>query len=101
MLSTAAFFEAFDRAGFLHTALWRPSAGGPEQSAQVRFRAPSSDVLGGDQFSIDYTVCYPSTVLVGLKRGETITVAGRSFTVREDPESRFDGSLLEAKLSAV
>ena len=98
MRSTEQFFAAFDRAGILKTALWTPSAGGAQKSAQVRYRAPTQDALSSEVKSVDYSIEYPATVLVGLKRGETITVNGMQFTVRENPESQLDGSRLEAKL---
>jgi hypothetical protein len=98
MLDTSKFFEAFDRAGFLKTALWTPSAGGAQQSAQVRYRAPTQDALSGGAKSVEYSINYPATLLVGLKRNETITVAGVQFIVRENPESQLDGTRYEALL---
>jgi hypothetical protein len=108
MLDTSKFFEAFDKAGFLKTALWTPSTGGAQQSAQVRYHAPTLDALSSEVKSVDYSINYPSALLPGLKRGEVITLNGIivggivldgvQFTVRENPESQLDGSRLEAKL---
>lgn len=106
MISTEKFYEAFARAGFLCTVTWSPSAGGAAVAAAVRFRAPSRDVLGGDQFSVEYTIRYPAGRLPGLKRGEVVSVAGTDagradghYKVLQDPESRLDGSELEGKLA--
>lgn len=103
MIDTATFYESFDKAGFLKTALWTPSVGlpgaGVQQSAQVRFRAPSRDALAGEFSVTDYTIKYPSTVLIGLKRGEALTVDGASYKVREGPHSLLDGSAFEAFLA--
>jgi hypothetical protein len=101
MLDTPKFFEAFDKAGFLKTVLWTPSIGGPQQSEQVRYRAPTQDALSGDTKSVDYSINYPATVLVGLKRGEAISVDGVQFIVRENPESQLDGTRFEAWLKKV
>lgn len=103
MLATNKFFESFNKAGFLSTALWTPSAGlpgaGVQQSAQVRFKAPTRDILGGDASTTDYTISYPATLFPGLKRGETLTIAAASYTVRENPHKQLDGSRLEAPLT--
>jgi hypothetical protein len=105
MLDTSKFYESFDKAGFLTTALWTPSAGLPgagiQQSAQVRFKAPNRDALAGEFSVTDHTIKYPSTVLTGLKRGETLTVGGIAFKVREGPQSELDGTVLQAFLAKV
>lgn len=98
MLDTSKFFEAFDKAGFLKTALWTPSTGGAQQDPRVRYKAPTRDALSGETKTIDYSINYPSTVLIGLKRGEVITIDNMQFTVRENPESQLDGTRFEALL---
>jgi hypothetical protein len=98
MLTTEQFFAAFDKAGFLKIAFWSPSAGGAVHTPKVRFKAPTQDALSGDVTSIDYSIEYPATVLVGLKRGEVLTIDGVQYTVRENPESQLDGTRFEAKL---
>jgi hypothetical protein len=98
MLNTDQFFAAFDKAGFLKIAFWSPSTGGAVQTPKVRFKAPTQDALSGEVKSIDYSIEYPASVLVGLKRGEPIVIDGVLYTVREDPESQLDGTRREAKL---
>lgn len=99
MLATDKFYESFDRAGFLKEAFWKPSAGGPEKSAKVRYRSPTENVLGGEALSTDYSIRYPSTALVGLKRDEVLTIEGFKYAVREGPKSQLDGTEMEAKLT--
>lgn len=98
MLTTEQFFAAFGRAGFLKIAFWTPSAGGAVQTPQVIYKAPTQDALSGEVKTIDYSITYPSTVLVGLKRDEVIWIDGAPYTVRANPESQLDGTRLEAKL---
>jgi len=103
MLSTDKFYESFDKAGFLKTALWTPSVGlpgaGVQQSARVRFKAPNRDALSGEFSVTDYTIKYSAAALVGLKRGETLTIESAQYKVREGPHSLLDGSELEAYLA--
>lgn len=101
MLSTEGFFEVAQRAGMLKAVSWTPSAGGAAQTADAFFRAPAEDVLAGSAFTPEYSISYPATKLTGLLRGETVTVDGASYKVREDPRTELDGSRLRALLSKV
>ena len=98
MLTTEQFYASFDKAGFLKTALWKPSSGAEALEARVRFRAPTDRGLAGEVLTTDYTICYPASVLVGLKRGEVLTIEAQEYTVREGPSSNKDGTESEAKL---
>jgi len=107
MLSTEQFYASFDKAGFLKTALWKPSTGAEAQEARVRFRAPTDHALAGEALSTDYSISYPASVLAGLKRAEVVTIQtivngqvidSQDYTVREGPSSNKDGTELEAKL---
>ena len=98
MLTTEQFYASFDKAGFLKTALWKPSSGAEAQEVRVRFKAPTDHGLAGEALSIDYSITYPASVLAGLKRGEVVTIDGQDYTVREGPSSHKDGTELEAKL---
>ncbi|HXC40815.1 MAG TPA: hypothetical protein VN667_17905 [Burkholderiales bacterium] len=100
MISTEAFFTAFDQAGFLTQVSWTPSlsaGGGPAQTPKVRFRE-TDHAANGTALSTEYTIEYPATVLVGLKRGEVVMIAMEAYTVREEPSKQLDGSRLMAKL---
>lgn len=98
MLTTEQFYASFDKAGFLKTALWKPSSGAEAQEVRVRFRAPTDHALAGEALSTDYSITYPASILAGLKRGEVVTIGGQDYTVREGPSSNKDGTELEAKL---
>lgn len=98
MLSTVDFFAAAARAGMTRVVTWTPSGGGSEQTADVYFREPVRDVLSGEAFSSDPMISYPATQLTGLIRGETLSVAGVNYKVREDPRSELDGSRYTALL---
>lgn len=110
MITTEAFYAAFKDAGMLRTATWTPSAGGPLQTGDVRFRTAERDALTGEQRSTDYTMRYPASLFPGLKRGETVVIDGptgrevadrASYTLRENPGKLIDGSELEALLAKV
>jgi hypothetical protein len=108
MLTTAQFFEAFEAAGFLKLAAWTPSAGaggGPEQTAQVRYKSPTHDALAGAVQNNEYSITYPSTKFIGLARAEVVSVTTDAgvlrFTVREDPHLELDGTRKMAPLSRI
>jgi hypothetical protein len=107
MLSTEQFYASFDKAGFLKTALWKPSSGAEAQEVRVRFKAPTDHALAGEALSTDYSITYPASLLPGLKRAEVVTIQtivggvvidSTEYTVREGPSSNKDGTELEAKL---
>lgn len=101
MLSTEEFFESFADAGFLKEMTWRPSNNDAEIVKKVRLRAPTRDVLGGEQFSTDYSIEYPTSYFPGLKRNEYVTIDGGEFQLRRDPQSELDGTLMRAYLQKV
>jgi hypothetical protein len=103
MLTTDQFFAGFKAAGMTVPAAWTPSGGGPQQTADVIFRARGEDPLGGDAIATAYAILYPATKFVGLKRGETVIInggayTGVSFKVREEPKAELDGSRMRAML---
>ena len=91
-------YEAAERAGFLKEAVWNPSDGTEPQRAKVDFRAPDGTVLDGLALSTDYAIHYPATKLVGLTSGETRTVDGQTYRVREI-RALGDGSEKRASLT--
>lgn len=101
MLSAEEFYEAFSRAGFLKLASWEPSNGEPAQTAEVRFRAPTREVLGGAQLSTDFMIEYPASRLTGLKRGEMLTIEGVDYQVRRDQHQQLDGTVHRTYLQMV
>jgi hypothetical protein len=91
-------YEAADRAGFLKEAVWIPSDGSESVSAKVDFRAPDQTVLDGLGLSTDYAIHYPASALVGLASGETLTIDGQTYRVRE-VRALSDGSEKRATLT--
>jgi hypothetical protein len=90
----AAFFSVAD---FALTATWTPSAGGPQQTAQVILDAPDEEIIGGRVVSRDYAITYRSDQLTGFKSGETVTVDAIAYTVRE-VTALDDGKIVRATL---
>ena len=86
--------------GALWTAAEAAAAagGGAQQSAQVRFRAPSERPLGGEHIVSDFMIRYPEGTFPGLCRLEQLTVGGVNYIVREGPFTMNDGSELAVKL---
>ena len=106
METAEQFYEAFGEAGFLKSATWTPLNGAAAITRQVRFRAPTRELLGGDAFDNDYTVEYPATHFPGLKRGEVLAIVSDpvnalvdgNYRLRQDPRSELDGSVHRAFL---
>lgn len=87
-------------ADFGLSAAWTPSGGGQQQTAKVLFDEPDEVVLG-DQLVVS-NVCeitYPAGQLAGLDEGESITVDGIAYRVRERPRQTDDGRIMKALIS--
>lgn len=76
-------YVAADHAGLLKTAVWSPSNGSAPLTAKVDFQAPDETVLDRLGLSADYAITYPASRLVGLASGETLSVDGLPYRVRE------------------
>jgi hypothetical protein len=101
MLTSSEFFEAFDEAGFLKLASWTPSGGGTTKEAQVRYRGPSTDILGDAVRATDHEITYVTDQLPGLAEGERLVIDGETYRVRQKPERQLDGSISRADLALV
>lgn len=88
----------FQLADFAVAATWTPFGGGAQQSAQVLLDAPDLERLGDTVLSREYAITYAAGQLPGLKTGETLSVEGVSYTVRE-VAALDDGALMRATLS--
>ena len=91
----AIFFSSQD---FAVSAAWSKPSGGME-IASVLFDSPDRDLLSGHMQATHYQISYPITALVGLKRGDSITIAGAIYTVLSEPDSAHDGRIKHAQLS--
>lgn len=88
------FYEAAARAGLLVTA----QIGG--HTVAVEFRAPDETVLDGLALSADYTMRFPASALPALAIGDTVSIAGSTYRVR-DIRSIGDGSERSASLTRI
>lgn len=82
-------------ADFAHQAFWGATP------AKVLLNAPTQDVLGGKAQSNEYVITLPLAVWSGITRGDSVTVDGLSYIVRESPDHITDGVLMRVKLSRV
>jgi len=76
-------YAAAEQAGLLREAVWSPTGGGAVVTAKVGFRAPDENILDGLGLSTDYAITYPASNLVGLAAGDTLTLDGFAYRVRE------------------
>ena len=92
MVRIEDFYEAAGRSGLLVDA----EIDG--QTIAVDFRSPDESVLDGLALSADYTIRFPASVLPALAAGNTVSIAGNTYRVR-DIRSIGDGSERRASLS--
>ena len=81
-------------------ASWQPASYTDGGTGTVIVDAPAQDVLGGAVQSVEYAVVYRATEFVGMTYGDTLTIAGEDYTVR-NPGPIDDGQLMRATLSKV
>lgn len=77
----------FNTAEFAHQATWGA------MTAAVLFDQPTEDILGGRAQSDEYEATLPVGAFPGIKRGDTVVIAGVSYRLREKPKVLEDGAL--------
>lgn len=92
MVRIEDFYEAAGRSGLL------VDAGIDGHAVAVDFRSPDETVLDGLALSADYTIRFPASALPSLAAGDTVSIAGSLYRVR-DIRSIGDGSEHRASLS--
>ena len=92
MVRIEDFYEAAGRSGLLVDA----EIDG--HTVAVDFRSPDETVLDGLALSADYTIRFPASALPRLAAGDTVSIAGSLYRVR-DIRSIGDGSEQRASLS--
>lgn len=92
MVRIEDFYEAAGRSGLLVDA----EIDG--HTVAVDFRSPDETVLDGLALSADYTIRFPASALPSLAAGDTVSIAGSLYRVR-DIRSIGDGSEQRASLS--
>lgn len=91
----AAHFARFGVA-----ATWTPADYTDGGTATVILDAPAQDVIGGVVQSVEYSVLYRATELVGMTYGDELVIDDVAYTVR-NPAPLDDGRLMRATLSKV
>lgn len=92
MVRIEDFYEAAGRSGLLVDA----EIDG--HTIAVDFRSPDETVLDGLALSADYTIRFPASALPSLAAGDTVSIAGSLYRVR-DIRTIGDGSEQRASLS--
>ena len=92
MVRVEDFYEAAARTGLLVDAEIDGN------TIAVDFRSPDETVLDGLALSADYTMRFPASALPSLAAGDTVSIAGDTYRVR-DIRSIGDGSERRASLS--
>ena len=92
MVRIEDFYDAAGRSGLLVDA----EIDG--HTVAVDFRSPDEAVLDGLALSTDYTIRFPASALPSLAAGDTVSIAGSLYRVR-DIRSIGDGSERRASLS--
>ncbi len=92
MVRVEDFYEAARRSGLLVDAQI------DGHTIAVDFRSPDETVLDGLALSADYTIRFPASALPDLAAGDTVSIAGNHYRVR-DVRSVGDGSERRASLS--
>lgn len=82
---------------FAVVATWTPT-GQSQRAAYVLFDSPDETVLGDAVMTTEYAIEMRASDFTGLKYGETVTVSGVIYTVRE-VRLLDDGALKRATLS--
>jgi hypothetical protein len=88
----------FNDAEFAVAAEFTPSDGGAPVSASVVFNAQAEQIFGDDVLSNEYTIVYPAGSLAGVKSGDSGTVNGVRYRMREI-RLKADGQIKVARLS--
>lgn len=75
-INTAAFYDAFERAGFLHMASWQSAAvGGAVQRAAVRYqRSSTAPLFEGQARGYQASILIPATQWPEIRSGDRLTV---------------------------
>lgn len=92
MVRIEDFYDAAARSGLLVDAEL------DGHTIAVDFRSPDETVLDGLALSTDYAIRFPASALPALAAGDTVSIAGNTYRVR-DIRSIGDGSEHRASLS--
>lgn len=68
-----------------------PLVGAPA-TARALFDQPGTAIINGEILATDYTLRYSVATFPGVKRGDTFTIAGNTYTARENAQPMIDGA---------
>lgn len=72
-------------ADFAVTVTHTPLVGSPATGLAL-FDQPGTVIVGGEILSTDYTIRYPATIFQAVKRGDSFTIGGATYTARESEQ---------------
>jgi hypothetical protein len=76
-----------------------PASGAPS-SGMALFDMPGTTLIGGDLLATDYSLRYPAVTFQTVRRGDTFTISGADYTVREAPQpASFEGGEMMVPLA--
>lgn len=82
MKTAAEFYEIFRRHGFL-TAATHVAQNGPQTQTPLDVEwAEPGQLIGDDISSSAYAVTFPRSMLPGLRAGDRMLIAGKTYAVR-------------------
>lgn len=68
---------------FGQPATLKPQGGGAAVTGAAILDLPGTTVVDGQLIATDYSLRFPIATFPAIKRGDTVVVAGASYTVRE------------------
>lgn len=83
----------FSTGEFAHQATWGAL------TAAVLLDQPTEDILGGRAQSNEFEVTMQAAEFPGINRGDTISINGASYQLREKPRLADDGALKKLSLT--
>ncbi|MDP1925769.1 MAG: hypothetical protein Q8K57_13425 [Thiobacillus sp.] len=72
-------------ADFAVTVTHTPLVGSPASGAAL-FDQPGTTIIGGEILATDYSLRYPASTFQAVKRGDSFTIAGATYTARESAQ---------------
>ncbi|RZL33761.1 MAG: hypothetical protein EOP35_17160 [Rubrivivax sp.] len=89
-MDNSIFFAAFKSAGLLEPCVYKPGTPA-EKGFDAGWQRPDMLQLADEAQATDYLLEFQTADLPTLRNGDTITVAGASFSVRAPAQAHGDG----------
>ena len=65
--------------------IYTPAAGSPV-TGKALFDQPGTAIIGGEILATEYTLRYPLTTFPAVKRGDSFSIGGATYTARESAQ---------------